>query len=150
MPQSFAAVFIHAVFSTKGRTPIIEATWRHELFAMVGSQTNRLGCQTIIVGGVADHVHLLFGLSRTVTIADTMMEIKKWSSKWVNQHHSLAEEFHWQAGYGSFSVSQSNVDKVQAYIQNQESHHRTQSFQDEFRELLKRHGMSWDERYVWE
>ena len=150
MPQSFAAVFVHAVFSTKNREALILDGWREELFSVLGGVTNNLGCRSMIVGGVADHVHLLFGLSRTITIANAIMEIKKSSSAWVNQKYPSAMPFHWQSGYGTFSVSESRLDVVKTYIRNQEAHHKTQTFQDEFREWLQRYGETWDERYVWD
>ena len=150
MPQSFAAVFVHTVFSTKHREPIILDSWREELFTVLGGNIKNCGCQTIIVGGIADHVHLLFGLSRTITIADAIADIKRSSSAWVNQKHPSDAPFHWQSGYGTFSVSQSNNEAVQEYIRGQEEHHRKQSFQEEYLEWLRRYGIVWDERYLWD
>jgi REP element-mobilizing transposase RayT len=101
-----------------------------------------------MVGGVSDHVHLLFGMSRTLSISKVVEEVKKESSKWAKQH--VDPNFYWQGGYGAFSVSPSNLEAVRTYILNQEKHHESQSFQDEFRELLRRHEIEWDERYVWD
>ena len=150
MPQSLAKVYIHAVFSTKNREPVLANEWREELFQVVGGAANNQGCQSLIVGGVADHVHMLFQLGRTITIAGAIGTIKSTSSAWVNQTRGLPTEFHWQAGYGAFSVSQSNVEAVREYIRRQPEHHQRQSFQDEFREWLRRYGIEWDERYVWD
>jgi len=102
------------------------------------------------VGGVADHVHLLFQLGRTITVANVIGKIKTTSCLWIGQTHAAPSEFRWQAGYAVFSVSQSNVEAVRAYIRNQPEHHRKQSFQDELREFLRRHETEWDERYVWD
>jgi REP element-mobilizing transposase RayT len=136
------------VYSTKNREPLLADDWREELFLVTGGTVNNLGCQSLIVGGVADHVHLLFQLARTITIADAIGKIKSTTSLWVNEQHIPG--FHWQAGYAIFSVSQSNVEAVRAYIQNQERRHAKQSFQDELRQWLRRYGLEWDERYVWD
>jgi putative transposase len=150
MPQSFGAIYVHVIFSTKQREPTILDPWREELFNMLGGLVNNVGCQSLIVGGVADHVHLLFRLSRTKSIAEVMTEVKKQSSAWVNQRKSTNAEFHWQSGYGAFSVSSTSIEIVREYIRNQPKHHEKQSFQDEYREWLQRYGETWDERYVWD
>ncbi len=123
MPQSFGAIYLHAIFSTKNREPTILDPWREELFNVIGGQVNNIGSQSLIVGGVADHVHLLFRLSRTSSIADVMLEVKKQSSSWVNQQKATRGDFHWQAGYGAFSVSSTNIEIVREYIRKQPEHH---------------------------
>jgi REP element-mobilizing transposase RayT len=150
MSQSLAKVYLHLIYSTRNRAPVLADAWRDELFQVLGGAANNLGCQSLIVGGVEDHVHLLFQLSRTITIAGAVGKIKSTSSAWVNQSGFLTDEFHWQAGYGAFSVSQSNVEAVREYIRRQREHHAKQSYQDEFREWLRRYEMTWDERYVWD
>lgn len=150
MPQSLAKVYLHAVFSTKSRIPLLADEWRDELFHVLGGTANNLGCQSLIVGGVADHVHMLFQLGRTISIAEAIGKIKSTSSLWIGQNRLELPEFHWQAGYAVFSVSQSNVEVVREYIRNQAEHHRRHSFQDELRELLRRHEIEFDERYVWD
>ena len=150
MPQSLAKVYLHVIFSSKNREPLLNDEWRDELFRVIGGATNNLGCQSLVVGGVTDHVHILFQLGRTITIADAIGKIKSTSSSWVNQNHAGQMPFHWQAGYAVFSVSQSNVDAVREYIRQQAKHHATQSFQDELREWLRRYEIEWDERYVWD
>ncbi len=142
-------MYVHAIFSTKHREPTL-ASWRDELFQVVGDLVNQSGSQSLLVGGVDDHVHLLFRLSRTVTIADTMALVKKASSAWVNQRPDAVARFHWQAGYGTFSVSASNLEAVREYIRRQPEHHQKQTFQDEYREWLTRYEEEWDERYVWD
>ena len=114
MPQSLSKVYLHAIFSTKNRLPLLAEEWRNELFRVLGGATNNLGCQILIVGGVADHVHLLFELGRNITIADAVSKIKTTSSLWINQTRALEHQFHWQGGYAVFSVSRSNVDGVRA------------------------------------
>ncbi|HEX5471725.1 MAG TPA: IS200/IS605 family transposase [Lacipirellulaceae bacterium] len=150
MPQSLAKVYLHAVFSTKNRAAALSDGWRDELFHVLGGTANNLGCQSLVVGGVADHVHMLFQLGRTISIADALGKIKSTSSNWVNQTRGLSNEFHWQAGYAAFSVSQSNVEAVREYIRRQPEHHARQSFQDELRDWLRRYEIEWDERYVWD
>ena len=148
MPQSFSKIYVHATFSTKGRGPIIADSWRDELFTVLGGTANDLGCPSLIVGGVSDHVHILFELGRTLSVANAISKIKSTSSLWV--HQNQLKEFAWQGGYAAFSVSQSNVEIVREYIRRQPEHHARQSFQDELRELLRRHGLEWDERYIWD
>lgn len=150
MPQSLAKVYVHVVFSTKGREPLIADSWRDELFHILGGTANNLGCQSLIVGGVADHVHMLIVLGRTITVADAVGKIKSTSSAWVNQTRGLVGQFHWQGGYAVFSVSQSNVEATREYIRNQAAHHEKQSFQDELREWLRKYGLEWDEQYLWD
>jgi REP element-mobilizing transposase RayT len=148
MAQSLARVIVHFVFSTKNREPLLTSEARQRTFQYLGGTLNAIDCPVIVVGGVADHVHLLFVLHRTMSISKAVEELKKESSKWGKDN--VHPDFYWQNGYGAFSVSPSNVSQVRAYIENQEQHHRTMTFQEEFRNLLRRHEIEWDERYVWE
>ncbi len=151
MPQSLSAVYLHLVFSTKGRRPWLrDRARREELHAYLGGVSKTLECPTLIVGGAEDHVHMLARLSRTITQADWVKELKRVSSLWFKQQSGADAGFAWQGGYADFSVSASNLDEVQRYIANQESHHQRMSFQDEFRALLERHQIEWDECYVWD
>ena len=149
MAQSLAKISIHAVFSTKGWEPVLEP-WRDELFRVIGGIANNLGCQSLIVGGVADHIHILFQLARTISIADAIKGIKSNSSSWINQTRGLPRQFHWQAGYAVFSVGRGEVETIRGYIRRQPEHHRQQGYQDELREWLRIHEIEWDERYVWD
>jgi REP element-mobilizing transposase RayT len=146
--QSLARNAIHLVFSTKNREPLIRPEVRDKLFAYLAGILNGLGCPAIKVGGVADHVHLLFVLSKTLPLCDAVREVKQESSKWAKE--AIHSQFYWQTGYGAFSVSRSNEEQVAAYIADQEEHHRTRTFQDEFRAFLQKHGIEWDEKYVWD
>ena len=151
MPQSFSAVRVHLVFSTKLRLPVFQDIGlRDQLHAYLGEISNRLDCPIIRVGGVEDHVHLLACLSRTTTLADWVNELKRASNSWVRSHFPGHPQFEWQAGYGAFGVSQSQVETLIKYITHQAEHHRRASFQEEFRALLQRHGLEWDEKYVWD
>jgi len=151
MPQSLSAVYIHLVFSTKDRRPFLrDKATREALHAQLGGISKRLDCPPLLVGGVEDHVHLLARFSRTITQADWVKELKRVSNSWLKDHGGDLADFAWQGGYSDFSVSQSNVERVKKYIANQEHHHRKRGFQDELRELLRKHDLEWDERYVWD
>ncbi|MGB7622382.1 MAG: transposase [Terriglobia bacterium] len=102
------------------------------------------------VGGPADHIHALCSLSKTLSVAELIEDVKKTASKWIKTKGGLYMKFHWQSGYGAFSLSPSQVPAVRRYIQNQEQHHRRITFQKEFRRILKKHGVAYDERYVWD
>ena len=148
MPQSLAQVAVHLVFSTKHREPFIRPDCRDRTFSYLAGTLNALDCPVVLVGGVADHVHLLFGLSRTLAMSKVVEEVKKASSKWAKEH--LHPAFYWQSGYGIFAVSSDDVSAVREYVATQEEHHRTHTFQDEYRELLRLNRTAWDERYVWD
>ena len=151
MPQSLAAVYLHLVFSTKDRFPFLkDESLRRRLHEYLGGVTKTLGCPPLRVGGVEDHVHLLVRFGRTVSIADWVKEVKRVSSIWVHEQGQSHQAFHWQNGYGVFSVSHSNRDRVIEYIDGQKEHHRRRTFQDELREFFRRHEVEFDERYVWD
>lgn len=148
MPQSLARVLLHLIFSTKHRQSLIGQAVEGELHRYLGGILRGLDCTPVQIGGADDHVHLLLGLGRTIAIADVVKELKVGSSHWAKSNN--LPEFAWQAGYGAFSVSESKVNEVAAYIRNQREHHRRRTFQDEYREFLTRHGIEFDERYVWD
>jgi putative transposase len=151
MPQSFANVLLHIVFSTMHRKPYLNAPQIRESLVgyIIGTLAN-IECQSLQTNCVDDHIHILCHISRTISIAKLVEQIKTSSSKWIKEEYPGLADFHWQAGYGAFSVSQSNVEQVKLYIINQEEHHRKMTFQEEFRELLRRHGLECDEKYVWD
>jgi REP element-mobilizing transposase RayT len=150
MPQSFSAVYVHLIFSTKDREPFLtDKPLRTSLHSQLGGISKKLQSPTLIVGGVEDHVHLLARLSRTIAIADWVKELKRVSNGWLKEQGQI-KKFRWQAGYGAFSVSKSNLDSVKDYVLNQETHHRKMTFQDELRSILRKHDIEWDERYVWD
>jgi REP element-mobilizing transposase RayT len=148
MPQSLADVLIHLVFSTKDREPLIHGSLEPELHAYAATVLKNGGCPALVVNGMPDHVHLLFHLSRTMTMAAIVEELKTSTSKWIKTKGPHLRGFHWQSGYGAFSVSRSNVEQVVDYIRKQKEHHRQRSFQDELRSLFQKHGIAFDERYV--
>jgi len=120
------------------------------MHAYLGGTCNELQCPVLIVGGVADHVHILCGLSRNMSIAKLVGDVKRGSSKWIKTKGRMLTKFAWQNGYGVFSVGQTEVERVREYIAGQEEHHRRKTFQDEYRSFLKEYGIDYDERYVWD
>lgn len=151
MSQSLSKIWTHLVFSTKDRYPfLVDREVRRAMHSELATLLKKNRCPTLIIGGVADHIHALFVLSKNHSIAETVWAIKRSSSRWIKNEFPQLRKFHWQAGYGAFSVSQSDVERVQAYILNQEKHHQRQSFQEEFKEFLKKYEIDYGERYVWD
>ena len=150
MPQSLAVNLIHLVFSTKNRKPLLVETVRPELFAYQAGVLEKWNSPALRIGGEADHVHILFRLSKNYPLSKVVEEVKKSSSKWMKTRTSSSADFAWQNGYAAFSVSQSRVSDVERYIQQQPDHHRAASFREELRLLLGRHGLEYDERYLWD
>ncbi len=150
MPQSLARLHIHLVFSTKNREPIIHETVRDALHRYMATVLQNLGCPADLVNSVQDHVLILFELARTVSLSEAVEDVKKSSSRWIKSQGPQFARFSWQAGYGAFSVSESNVSAVREYIARQQEHHQRRTFEDEYRDFLHRHRVAFDERYVWD
>jgi REP element-mobilizing transposase RayT len=150
MAHRFTSLFMHVIFSTKERSPFLDDELAPQCRAYLGGIVENIGCRRIEIGGVVDHVHLLVDMSSTIALSDFIRTIKSNSSKWVHETWMRRSDFHWQQGFAAFSVSRSAVDRVVKYIRGQEVHHRHVSYQDEVRELLRRHGFECDERYMWE
>jgi putative transposase len=150
LSQSLARLCVHLVFSTKHREPCLHDRIRTDLHAYMATVLKNLGCPVLIINSVEDHVHLLSDLGRTVCVSTAVEEVKKTSSKWIKTQGEEFSMFAWQAGYGAFAVSESNVASVRQYISTQTEHHRKTSFQDEYRAFLAKHNITFDERYVWE
>ena len=151
MSQSLAQLYTHIVFSTKNRENFLrDPSLRANTFAYLASTCQALNSPTLIVGGVADHVHILCMLSRKHTLIDFMKELKRESSKWVKKQDPELKNFYWQGGYGAFSISPSHINALRAYIARQENHHRKETFKEEFRKLLKKYKIDYYERYVWD
>jgi REP element-mobilizing transposase RayT len=151
MAQSLAKILVHTIFSTKDRRPFLrDKLLRDQMHRYLGGILANLDCQPIIVGGVEDHVHLLCSLSRTSDAAAIVKEVKRGSSLWIKTADRDLNDFAWQNGYGIFSIGFSQVSAARKYIATQEIHHRQVSFQDEFRGLLRKYELEFDERYVWD
>lgn len=150
MPQSLAQVYLHIVYSTKHRNPFLkDPAVRDSLFSYLATVCKSRNSPCIKAGGVEDHVHLLVRFGRSISIADLIKELKRTSSIWIKNEFHL-RDFEWQNGYGAFSISPAHVDALTRYIANQIEHHRKETFQQEFRRLLKKYGLEWDEEYVWD
>lgn len=150
MGQSLVKNYIHIVFSTKYREPLIYPPIEEELQKYLGGICNRLDCHVIKVGGYTDHIHILCMLSKKLALMKLLEELKVHSSKWIKTKGDKYNNFYWQNGYGAFSVKPSEIHIVTAYIANQHQHHRMQTFQDEYRFFLKEYHVEYDEKYVWD
>ena len=145
MPDTFSKLLIHIVFTTKSRAPLISREFRDELYAYIGGIVMRQNAVLLAVGGMPDHVHLLVSIRPSLAVAKLVQLVKANTSKWLNERPDPGETFAWQEGYGAFSVSESMMPKVVAYIRNQESHHRQEPFELEWSVLLRKHGLSAEE-----
>lgn len=150
MGQSLVKNYLHIVFSTKHRQPLIHEPVESELHAYIGGICKNRECHPIKVGGYTDHIHILCMLSKKIALMKLLEEVKSHSSKWIKTKDDSYKNFYWQDGYGAFSVNPSEVDVVIEYIANQKEHHRKRTFQDEFRAFLKKYHVEYDERYVWD
>ena len=150
MPQSLASILIHVVFSTKNRVRWIHETIQPDLHAYMAGVCTQSGCPALCVGGTDDHVHILCALSRTVTVAALVEEIKTAASKWLKAKGPRYATFHWQDGYAAFSIGRSGEEAARKYIADQKNHHAKTSFQSELRTFLKKYDLNYDERYLWD
>ena len=148
MPQSLSKTIVHITFSTKNRVKYIDDDIESALFGYIGTACNNMKCYTINVGGYRDHIHVLCSLNREVTQSQLVREIKTSSSKWIKTQGEQFKDFYWQRGYAIFSVSQSQIDKVFKYIENQKEHHQVKTFNEEYIELLKSHEIAYEEQYM--
>ncbi len=149
MANTYSALFYHFVFSTKNRTAFIRPEIEARVWEYIGGIARGNKMTAVQVGGVDDHIHALIMAPPTLAPFEITKYLKRDSSKWIHESFTDLRDFGWQDGYGAFTVSKSNVPSVASYIQNQRAHHRKQGFQDEYREFLKKHGVDFDERYVW-
>ena len=150
MPQSLSSILIHLIFSTKNRERFLTPDIDVELYRYMASVSKAMKSPALIINGTSDHVHTLFSLSRVVTVAELVEELKTESSRWIKTKGRKYRLFHWQSGYGAFSIGQSQVRTVKQYIKRQKEHHRRVTFQDEYRKFLKAYEVEYDERYVWD
>ena len=150
MPQSLTESLLHIVFGTRAREPLLDDAWRGELHAYLGGLVRHHRGVLLAAGSVEDHIHLLVRMPRHLAMADLVKWLKLGSGDWIREHCSGRQDFHWQGGYGAFSVSASQRHQVEAYLARQREHHRKQTFQDEFRKLLVAHEVPFDERYLWD
>ena len=149
MAQTLVSLYVHIVFSTKNRIGMIEPEIEPDLFAYIGGIANTDSSKLIAAGGTSNHVHLLVSLSKKIGLSDLIGDIKRGSSVWIKEKRSHYSNFHWQDGYGAFSVGYTQLNAVKKYIANQKQHHSRKTFEDEFRYFLKKYDVDYDERYVW-
>jgi putative transposase len=150
MPQSLAKIYVHLVFSTKHREPCLLDELKTDLHAYIGGTLNGLGSMPVEINSEPDHLHALFLLSRTTPLSEIIGTLKTSSNNWLRGKGAHLAQFHWQGGYGAFSVSHSGVKEVRAYIRDQKEHHKRISFQDEFRAFFRRYEVEHDEKYMWD
>jgi putative transposase len=150
MPQSLSSILVHLIFSTKHREPLLTPEIEPGLHGYMAGILKNLHSPALTIGGMSDHVHVLFSLSRTRAVSELVEELKKDSSKWMKDQGARFSGFCWQAGYGAFSIGQSSVEETRRYIDNQKEHHNVRTFQDEYRLFLAKYEIPYDERYVWD
>jgi len=150
MGQSLVKNYLHIIFSTKQRVPLIHQLVEVELYSYIGGICKEMECFPIKIGGHTDHLHILCLLSKKIALMNLLEEVKSHSSKWMKTKGTELNNFYWQNGYGAFSVNPSEIDKVITYIENQKEHHKKKTFQDEYRAFLKKYKVEYDEKYVWD
>lgn len=148
MANTYTQIYIHVVFAVQEREGLIKPEWREELFKYIAGVLKNKGIKLIAIGGVEDHIHILFGLNPKIALSDLVRDIKANSSKFINERGFVRGKFYWQEGYGAFSYSRSQIDTVAKYVLNQEKHHASKSFKAEYIELLDRFNVDYDERYL--
>jgi REP element-mobilizing transposase RayT len=149
MASTLTNLLCHIVFSTKNREPNIPPSLQSELDRYIGGIIQNQGCQPLQIGGMPDHRHIVLAIRPDLSVSEVVRTIKSNSSKWINEQHETQGSFTWQAGFGAFSISSSQMDVVREYVRNQETHHRKMSFQQEYLAFLKKHEIAYDERYLW-
>ena len=150
MAGTFTNLLYHIVFSTKYRRPQIVAGLREDLYSYIGGIIRADDATLVEIGGIADHVHLVTRFRTQRSVAEMVKTFKAKSSKWVNERRRGDDRFYWQTGYAAFTVSPSQLSNVIRYVRNQQEHHRRVTFQEEYISLLQRHGVEYDERYLWD
>jgi REP-associated tyrosine transposase len=150
MPQSLHVLSVHIIFSTKDRRPSLTPEIRERVWAYQSRTLQNIECNSITIGGVADHVHVLCNLTKNLPATKVLEILKRDSSKFIKTLHSTLRDFHWQDGYGLFSVSPSHVEAVRQYIFHQEEHHKKETFQEEYLRILKKYQAPFNEQYLWD
>ena len=150
MANSYSQIYLQTVFAVMYRIAVLDNCWRSKVQEVIGNLINETGCKTIIVNGVEDHMHCFVGLRPVVSVSELMKTVKAKSSKYINDHHLTKERFEWQEGYGVFSYRQRHIDQICKYVQNQEEHHKKQSFRNEYLDLLKEFEIGYDEQYIFQ
>jgi REP element-mobilizing transposase RayT len=150
MSNTFTQIYLHVIFSVKGRQNLIQKNWMEELHKYICGIVKVKEQKIYAIGGVADHIHLLVSIKPNIALSDLVRDIKANSSKWINEKGFVKGKFQWQEGFGAFSYAQSQLDTVIAYINNQEQHHLKKTFRDEYVELLQKFNVKYDDKYLFE
>ena len=150
MPQSLTKLYAHLVFSTKNRKQFLDEEIRGRVHGYLATTIRGMDSPYVVVGGVADHVHILFDMGKMRAPVEFVEQLKRESSKFVKTPGPKYSDFYWQRGYGMFSVSPTHLADAEKYVRNQEDHHRNKTFQEEFREFLERYAIEYNEQYVWD
>lgn len=147
MPNTYTKLYVQIVFAVKYRKAVLDREWRSHLFARMGTIINEQGCKTIIINGVEDHVHVFLIITPSTSISKIVQMIKSSSSKWINDNNLTKNRFEWQTGFGAFTYAQSQTERVFKYIENQEEHHKKKRFLEEYKQLMKKFEIEYDEKY---
>ena len=150
MANTYSQIYVQVVFAVLRREDLIDRSWKENLFRYITGIVTAQGQKLIAIGGVADHIHILLGISPNIKLSDLVRDIKANSSRFVNEKRLVRGKFYWQEGFGAFSYSRSQIDAVAKYVLNQEQHHAKKSFKDEYIELLRRFDVDFDDRYLFE
>ncbi len=148
MASTLTKILVHVTFSTKNRAPLIAPSLEPDLYGYIGGICRRMDSPLLAIGGVSDHLHMLVSLGKSASVADLMLNVKRDTSRWVKERTDN-DSFYWQDGYFAFSIGESAVNSLRAYIANQKDHHRSVDFKDEVRTFLRKYGIDWNEQYVW-
>ena len=148
MANTYTQIHIHAVFSVQNRISLIPKNWQGRLYQYIIAIIRNYGHKVLSIGGMPDHVHILFGFRPTQSLSDLMQNVKRNSSEWINKERLVMGKFSWQQGYGAFSYSKSHISRVVNYIENQEKHHKKKTFIEEYKKILKDFGLEYDEQYI--
>lgn len=150
MANTYTQIYLHVVFSVKGRQNLIAKTWKDELHKYICGIVSGKEQKVYAIGGVADHIHILLSIKPNISLSDLVRDIKANSSKWVNENGSIKGKFQWQEGFGAFSYATSQLNTVIAYINNQEEHHKKKKFKEEYLALLQKYDIEYDEKYLFD
>jgi REP element-mobilizing transposase RayT len=148
MANTFTQIYLHIVFAVQNRISLIQPVWEEELYKYITGIIQNNGHKLVAINGQPDHLHIAVGYKPHQLIPDLLQDIKGSSSKWINEEHFVRGKFNWQGGYGAFSFSNSHIDRIVKYIQNQEKHHKRKTFQEEYKELLEKYNIQYDDRYI--
>ena len=150
MASTLTKILVHVIYSTKHRVDLIPPELEADLYSYTGGICRGMECTLMAMNGTANHVHLLVGLNKNAALSDLMLNVKRDSSKWIKDRSLALRDFGWQDGYFGFSIGESGVDGVRAYIASQKAHHERVDFKDEVRTFLRKYGVEWDEQYIWD